>query len=227
MPHRRIGPTGPRAVRPSGGAGLGRLRLLTLGALVLGGCARVTTGLPPAAPVAAGWSETGIASWYGEPFHGRLTASGEVYDMEAPTAAHRTLPFGTVVQVDNLDSGRSTVLRINDRGPFVRGRTIDVSRRAARELAMIGPGTARVRVTILETAAAPTCWEVQAGAFERAGNAEELRNRLLRDGHAARVETGPDGLHRVRAGPLASQDDASVLAASTGGLLLGCALADA
>jgi rare lipoprotein A len=91
-----------------------------------------------------------VASWYGHPFHGRTTASGETYDMEAMTAAHRTLPFGTVVQVDNLDNGQRTRVRINDRGPFVRGRIIDLSRRAARELDMVGAGIARVRITILE-----------------------------------------------------------------------------
>lgn len=105
--------------------------------------------VPAIAPV-QGWSEEGVASWYGEPYHGRTTSSGEVYDMEAMTAAHRTLPFGTVVEVRNLGNGRSTVLRINDRGPFARGRILDVSRRAARELDMIGPGTARIRLTIVE-----------------------------------------------------------------------------
>lgn len=97
-----------------------------------------------------GWTQTGMASWYGNPFHGRQTASGEVYDMDRMTAAHQTLPFGTRVRVENLDNGSTVVVRINDRGPFVKGRILDVSRRAARELGMIGPGTARVRITVLE-----------------------------------------------------------------------------
>lgn len=91
-----------------------------------------------------------MASWYGHPYHGRATASGEVYDMEAPTGAHRTLPFGTQLRVENLDNGRSTTLTINDRGPFAKERILDVSRRVAEELGMLGPGTALVRITILE-----------------------------------------------------------------------------
>ena len=89
--------------------------------------------------VSGSWTETGIASWYGPGFHGKHTASGEVYDMEDMTAAHKRLPFGTVVRVDNLDNGRATEVRINDRGPFVHDRVIDLSRAAAREIEMLGP----------------------------------------------------------------------------------------
>ena len=105
----------------------------------------------PAAPGAspAAWTPTGVASWYGEPFHGRTTASGETYDMNDLTCAHRTLPFGTRLHVRNLENGRTVVVRVNDRGPFVKDRIVDLSRRAARELGMIGPGTARVRITVL------------------------------------------------------------------------------
>jgi rare lipoprotein A len=95
------------------------------------------------------YDETGIASWYGEDFHGKYTANGEVFDLNALTAAHRTLPMPTVVQVTNLDNGRSIALRVNDRGPFARGRIIDVSRRAAQLLGFEGPGTAKVRVRIM------------------------------------------------------------------------------
>ena len=128
--------------------GLGLLfTLLVQGCAVVGGAPA-----PPYSPeeLAPGWTETGIASWYGHPFHGRTTASGEVYDMNDPTCAHQTLPFGTRLRVENLDNGRSMTLRVNDRGPFVGGRTLDVSRKGAQELEMIGPGTARVRITILE-----------------------------------------------------------------------------
>ena len=93
--------------------------------------------------------EKGIASWYGGKFHGRKTASGERYDMNKMTAAHKTLPFGTRVRVTNLDTGRKVVVRINDRGPFVRGRVIDLSRAAARKVDMIQAGTARVLVEVL------------------------------------------------------------------------------
>jgi rare lipoprotein A (peptidoglycan hydrolase) len=121
--------------------------------LLLHGCALAgghATPPPPPGESPGGWSEVGMASWYGHPYHGRATASGEVYDMEAPTGAHRTLPFGTRLRVENLDNGRSTTLTINDRGPFAKERILDVSRRVAEELGMLGPGTARVRITILE-----------------------------------------------------------------------------
>ena len=96
--------------------------------------------------VQPGYDVTGVASWYGGKFHGRRTASGQRYDMNAMTAAHRTLPFGTKVRVTNLRNDRAVVLTINDRGPFVRGRIIDVSRRAAERLGFRGRGTTRVRV---------------------------------------------------------------------------------
>jgi rare lipoprotein A len=95
------------------------------------------------------YEETGIASWYGEEFHGKYTANGEVFDRNALTAAHRTLPMPSIVQVTNLENGRSLQLRVNDRGPFARGRIIDVSRRSAQLLGFEGTGTAKVRVRIL------------------------------------------------------------------------------
>lgn len=95
-------------------------------------------------------SETGIASWYGPDFHGKRTANGETYDQYELTAAHRTLPMPSLVRVTNLENGRAVVVRINDRGPFARGRVIDVSRRAADLLGFVGRGTARVRVEVLE-----------------------------------------------------------------------------
>ncbi len=93
--------------------------------------------------------QTGIASWYGNPFHGRQTANGEIYDMNKLTAAHKKLPFNTKVRVTNLTNGKSVIVRINDRGPFVKGRIIDLSRKAARRIDMIGPGTAKVQLDIL------------------------------------------------------------------------------
>ncbi len=95
---------------------------------------------------AEGFKEKGLASWYGEPFHGRKTASGEVYDMHRISAAHKTLPLHTWVEVRNLDNNRVMTLRINDRGPFVRGRVIDLSRGAAERMGLLGPGTARVAI---------------------------------------------------------------------------------
>jgi len=100
---------------------------------------------------AAGPSQTGLASWYGQRYHGRRTASGERFNMNAATAAHPTLPFGTHVRVTNLANGRSTVLRINDRGPFVKRRIIDVSRAAAGKLGFINDGLTRVRVQVVSS----------------------------------------------------------------------------
>lgn len=96
-----------------------------------------------------GIKERGIASWYGEEFHGWLTANGESYDMEALTAAHRTLPLGTVVRVVNVENGRQVRVRINDRGPYLSGRVIDLSRAAARELEMMENGVAAVQIEVI------------------------------------------------------------------------------
>jgi rare lipoprotein A len=104
----------------------------------------------PASPAAPGATETGAASWYGEPYHGRRAASGEVYDMEQLTAAHRTLPFQTWVEVTNLTNGRLVEVRITDRGPFVEGRIIDVSLAAARELDMVRAGVVPVSLRVIE-----------------------------------------------------------------------------
>ncbi len=98
------------------------------------------------------YDAVGIASWYGSRYHGRRTASGEIFDMNSATAAHPTLPFGTRVQVTNLENGRSVVLKINDRGPFVRRRIIDVSRHAAQALGFVQEGTARVGVQLVQPA---------------------------------------------------------------------------
>ena len=98
------------------------------------------------------YDETGLASWYGEPFHGRSTANGETYDMNVVSAAHKTLPLPSFVRVTNLENGRSMVLRVNDRGPFVNGRIIDVSRRGAQLLGFYEKGTAKVRVTVVQDA---------------------------------------------------------------------------
>ncbi len=98
------------------------------------------------------YDRTGTASWYGSDFHGRRTANGETYDMNALTAAHPTLPMPTIVRVTNLDNGRSVVVRINDRGPFAEDRIIDMSRAGARELGFENKGLARVRVTVLREA---------------------------------------------------------------------------
>jgi rare lipoprotein A len=128
-----------------------------LGLMVLAaGCARRGTAQRPAplsAPAPIGSTETGIASWYGVPYHGRPSASGEIFDMERLTAAHRALPFETWVEVTNLSNGNQVNVRITDRGPFVGGRIIDLSLAAARELDMVRAGTARVRLKVIHAPA--------------------------------------------------------------------------
>jgi rare lipoprotein A len=115
------------------------------------GCARKTSAHVPSSvkPAPIGETETGIASWYGVPYNGRRSANGEVYDMEKLTAAHRSLPFDTWVEVTNLANRKSVDVRITDRGPFVKGRIIDLSLAAAREIDMVAAGTVRVRIKVI------------------------------------------------------------------------------
>src|SRR5881398_3313290 len=115
---------------------------------LLAGCAPMRTR-PPAPPPVIDGVQLGVASWYGPGFHGNRTANGEIYDQYELTAAHRTLPLGTRVMVTNLSNGRAVEVRINDRGPFVGGRAIDLSYAAACVLHVVGPGTARVRIEVL------------------------------------------------------------------------------
>ena len=161
------------------------------------------------------YDETGIASWYGAKFHGRRTANGGVYDMNDLTAAHRTLPFQTNVRVERLDNGRSVEVRINDRGPFVPGRVIDLSRGAARRLRMHRKGVARVRLTPLSLPYAPrTRWFVLAGPFAEEEAARRLAGRLA-GGARARVLRGWGGeadSFRLRLGGLADKAGARALA---------------
>lgn len=134
----------------------------------------------PTTPAVPEIEEIGVASWYGYPFHGRAAANGEIYDMEQMTAAHRTLAFGTVVRVHDLDNEKMVDVRITDRGPFVDGRIIDLSHAAARAIEMIGPGTARVRLEILSQppVLAPAHFAVQVGSFRNRPNAERLRGQM-------------------------------------------------
>lgn len=157
-----------------------------------------------------------MASWYGHPYHGRTAASGETYDMEQLTAAHRTLPFGTLVRVVNLENSKTVDVRINDRGPFVDDRIIDLSHAAARSIDLIGPGTARVRVEVLQSPAmlTPGYFVVQVGAFRNRDNAERLRAEMEARYGAARLvlRPGDPQLWRVLVGHAANVDDAGVLA---------------
>jgi rare lipoprotein A len=148
----------------------------------------------------------GLASWYGGKFHGRLTSSGEVFDTNELTAAHRTLPFGTRVKVTNLDNGRSVVVKINDRGPFVEPRILDLSRAAAEELAMVDTGVALVSLEIIDFASDRELYAVQVGAYGRAQNAEKARGRLEAAGFVVTFEKTALGITRVSARAIPAKD---------------------
>lgn len=159
-----------------------------------------------------GYAEEGNASWYGEPFHGRRASNGEVYDMYKLTAAHRTLPFETMVRVTNLSNGKSTVVRITDRGPFVDNRIIDLSLAAAREVDSVGAGVVPVRLEVLG-GVDPTAgfFTVQVGAFRERENAERLRDRLSVSYSPVLIQQydSPDGLfYRVRVGKISGEEAA-------------------
>jgi rare lipoprotein A len=190
---------------------------LTLAGFALASCAKKhqTTAAPVAPHIRSG--ETGLASWYGHPYHGRPAANGEIYDMEKLTAAHRTLPFETWVRVVNLTNDKTVDVRITDRGPFVENRIIDLSHAAAVAIELIGPGVARVRLDILSvpvTASAENWYAVQAGAFADSNRAEHLRASLERDFGPAHLVQRPDSpsLWRVVVGRVPSEEAAAALA---------------
>jgi rare lipoprotein A len=195
-------------------------RILIIG-LVLSitwGCAhgrREQAGPPQGKGVEIGW-----ASWYGEPFHGRKTASGAVYDMYQLTAAHKTLPLGTNVMVTHLKNGSSVSVTINDRGPFVKGRIIDLSYAAARALGMAEEGVAQVRVEVVDKEPiAPATTEgpftVQVGSFADRANASTLMEELQKayqDVYLQVLKTPENTYYRVRLGKFRTREDAYQLA---------------
>jgi rare lipoprotein A len=141
--------------------------------------------LQPALDTSLRASQTGIASWYGPGFHGKATASGVIYDQNDLTAAHQTLPLGTRVMVTSLETGNSTEVTINDRGPFVKGRIIDLSFAAGKALGMIGPGTIPVRIEVIDSGPHEIQsirdsldYTLQLGSFSQLENAQKLRDRL-------------------------------------------------
>jgi rare lipoprotein A len=144
--------------------------------------------VPPEAKVI--YTETGFASWYGPSYNKRKAANGEVYDMNGMTAAHRTLPLNSIARVTNLKTGHSELLRITDRGPFVNNRIIDLSKSAAQKLDVYRPGTARVRIEVLQSPAPIDRggrWCVQIGAFKNPEDAAELKDKLTRRYHTAKI----------------------------------------
>jgi rare lipoprotein A len=148
--------------------------------------------------------QTGTASWYGPNFHGKTTSNKEVYDMHDLTAAHKSLPFGTYVVVTNLNNGKSVTVRINDRGPFVKGRIIDLSFAAAKAIDMIGTGTAPVKLEILTEISPKSSsqkFSVQVGSFTWEKNAKSLKNELQRrfkNVYIVRFKTARNIYYRVR-----------------------------
>ena len=195
-----------------------------------------------------GFVERGIASWYGRKFHGRKTSNGETYDMYAMSAAHKSLPIPTYVEVTNLENGRRVVVRVNDRGPFHENRIIDLSYAAASRIGMLGKGTALVEIraidprapaTSVRVAAAPAARPapgpivpkrvaaqpriyLQAGAFSSSANAERLRRRLeaglSRPVRVIAADSGGGTVHRVQVGPLASVEIADQVTSNMHGL---------
>lgn len=174
--------------------------------------------------------QNGIASWYGPNFHAKKTSNGEIYDMYADTAAHKTLPMNTMVRVDNLENGKSVVVRINDRGPFVSGRIIDLSNKAAHAISMVKKGTARVKVTVLgfhakiartkaekEETATVGKYYVQVGAFSRLEGAKITKRKFeaaLEDRYNVVIKS--TNLNRVWISGFRSESEAQDFKANNG-----------
>ena len=205
---------GEKAVLPARPAVIGRATLMMatlLACLCVAACGGRQTSssrLPLPINPRVGWTQVGIASWYGDPFHGRAAAKGEIYDMNEFTAAHKSLPFDSWLRVKNLSNGKTTQVRITDRGPFVDKRIIDLSKAAAADIDMEENGIARVRLTLIRP---PKGWtgvkpanqrqagrfDVQIGLFRERSNASSLASQARRKGHRASVRrTATDGSTR-------------------------------
>ena len=173
-------------------------------------------GYPAGYPV--GYVERGVASWYGPGFHGNRTANGERFDMHQFTAAHRTLPLGSVAQVRSLSNGRTVTVRINDRGPFARGRILDLSMAAAQRLGMTGPGTDKVEVRVVGYQGRPGAFgylRVQVASFAEQGNAQTLAGNLrgqYPDVRIEVVELSAGRRYRVHVGRFSSERQAQAVA---------------
>lgn len=195
-----------------------KILILCLALCVMSGCTffrREGVGPPEIKRV-----EVGLASWYGKDFHGRKTASGAVYDMYQLTAAHKTLPLGTTVMVTHLNNGRSVTVVVNDRGPFIKGRIIDLSYAAAQAIGMAEEGVAKVRVEVMDKEFIPSPspegpFAVQVGAFTDRSNASRLVEELQRKGHDAYIavlKTPENTYYRVRLGKFRTREEAYQLA---------------
>jgi peptidoglycan lytic transglycosylase len=185
---------------------------------LLAGCSRAVLTSPPVPP-AAGLEEVGFASWYGIQHQGRRTASGEAFDMNQLTAAHRTLPFGTRLLVTNRDTSHSTEVRVNDRGPFVEGRILDVSYAAARQLGAVGAGIFPVRLRVVslpgtraDTPGGDGSFTVQLGSFTSRARAETLRDSVGGDAVITESTVAGATVYRVRVGAFADRTQAGATA---------------
>ncbi|RKX80433.1 MAG: septal ring lytic transglycosylase RlpA family lipoprotein [Spirochaetes bacterium] len=176
----------------------------------------ILTIFTPAIKLSA-WEQSGIASWYGGIFQGRTTANGETYDTNGYTAAHKTLPFGTVLEVTNLDNKLKVEVRVNDRGPFVDDRIIDLTYAAARDIDMVRDGTARVRIVAMEGTIHKVRFNVQIGAWGDLENALSHRIRLTDAGLDPKAELGSDGITRISI-PDVGEDDVFALSQLLGTL---------
>jgi rare lipoprotein A len=195
------------------------LRPVLLSAIVVGlaACSVPPSRIPPPV-IAPRVSQTGIASWYGPGFHGKTTASGIIYNQHDLTAAHQTLPLGTRVLVTNLDNGRSIEVLINDRGPFAKGRIIDLSYAAAESLGMIGPGTIPVRIEVVGSPADKISfikesldYTLQLGSFSVLENARQLRDRVAAKFSEVAIvplNTTTSTFYRVQLGQFSSRSSA-------------------
>ena len=191
--------------------------IVVFGILVLTGCgmSKETLDADYASTENARAIENGVSSWYGPNFHGKLTANGEIYDMDGITAAHRTLPFDTILLVENLDNGKTVQVRVNDRGPYAKNRIIDLSRGAAERIDMIGPGTARVRLYLLEgdlensrvTDLKVPTYTVQLGSYKDVQQAE-LQVQKIEGTRIETIETDESTFYRVYYGTYTDPEEA-------------------
>ena len=230
MPSSNIGSVLRRTARTAIGAAVLRAAAAVVFLLSVGACATESYTPPPKSPPgypkpyrvmgtwyqpipnARGFEQQGIASWYGRKFHGRKTSSGEIYDMHALTAAHKTLPLGTYIRVTNLTNGRSVDVRVNDRGPFVRGRIVDLSLTAAKRISLVKPGTAEGKTQ----AYVPIDYysgkfTIQVGAFIERANARRLVASLsqrYKNAHMVTYHDGRNTYYRVRVGHSTRLDQA-------------------
>ena len=182
--------------------------------VLLAACVLPPTRVSVPTPATGKATQTGIASWYGPGFHGKPTASGAIYDQHDLTAAHQTLPLGTRVMVTNLENGTSTELTINDRGPFAKGRILDLSYAAAQALGAVGPGTIPVRIEVIDSPYkiqsihSSLDYTLQLGSFSQLENAQQLRDRLAKsynDVTIAPLQTRDSTYFRVQLGSFSNR----------------------